>query len=66
MAQEDQLDEALQQLRQIVANLATMTNIVIGLRQNTERLLGPLQSALEEARDAINTTLRALRAEGQG
>jgi ABC-type transporter Mla subunit MlaD len=60
MAQPDALGNALQQLQQSLGDAATLNNIIIGLRENTDRLLEPLKSVLEETRDAIDRTLTLL------
>jgi hypothetical protein len=54
------LDSALLQLRDSLGDLATLTNIIIGLRRNAARLTLPLASVLVETRDAIDHTLRLL------
>ncbi len=57
---ETDLETALRQLQESLGDAATLNNIVIAIRANTQRLLEPLKSVLEEARDAIDRTLALL------
>jgi hypothetical protein len=57
---DDDLDTALLALREAQANAATLTPIVINLRQNARQLLDPLKTVLEEARDALDHALTLL------
>ena len=53
----DTIDTALTQLRESLADLATLNNICLWLRHNAERLLTPLATVLHESRDAIDHVL---------
>jgi ABC-type transporter Mla subunit MlaD len=56
----DDLDRALDDLQRSLANLSTISSVVITLRQSATKLLEPLKSVLHETRDAIDVTLRHL------
>jgi hypothetical protein len=56
----DDLDAALIRLRDSLGDLATLSNIIISIRRNADRLLDPLTSVLQETRNAIDHTLSVL------
>lgn len=56
----DDLDAALIRLRDSLGDLSTLNNIIISLRRNTDRLLDPFTSVLQECRGAIDHTLSVL------
>jgi hypothetical protein len=51
------LAAALVALRDSLGDLATLNNIILGLRHNAARLLSPLATVLHETRDAIDHVL---------
>jgi hypothetical protein len=57
---DEDLDIALRHLQDSLSDLATLNNIVLSLRENTRRLLEPLKTVLQEARDRIDHTLTLL------
>jgi hypothetical protein len=54
------IDTALNNLRQVLADMSLLVAIAADLRRNTDRLLVPLASELRRVRDAINTSLDVL------
>lgn len=56
----DALGTALDALQRSLANVSTLNNIVIAMRENTARLLEPLKTVLQDAREAIDRLLPLL------
>ena len=56
----DDLDTALDNLRQSLSDFSSLNNIVISMRASADRLLQSLKTVLIEARDAIDRLLPLL------
>jgi ABC-type transporter Mla subunit MlaD len=57
MAQADQIDQTLEELRQAMGNTLTMINIVVALRRNSGHLLQLLRSMMDDLCEQIDRAL---------
>jgi hypothetical protein len=60
MAQPDELDQALEDLVQALADSLSILRILVDLRRSADRLLLPLRDQLSITRDAIDDTIRRI------